>query len=94
MSLEIYAKSWCPYCQRALALLDRLRLDYVHHDVTNDHELERQMVARAGRTSVPQIFIGELHVGGSDELFRAYHDGALAHWLQQAADSPRAEEYS
>ena len=69
LAIEIYIKSWCPYSQRALALLERKGVDYNAIDLTHDaHELEQQMRDRAGRTSVPQIFIDSQHIGGYDDI--------------------------
>ena len=65
----IYTTSWCPYCRRAKALLDRKGVDYREIDIDEEPERRGEMVARAGgRTSVPQIFIGGRAIGGSDEL--------------------------
>ena len=90
MKVEIYAKSWCPYCQRALALLDQLAVDYVHHDVTQNRSLEKQMIQRAGKTSVPQIFINDQHIGGSDDLFALNRSGELSTLLAQDAHNNKA----
>ena len=66
---EIYFKSWCPYSQRALALLEGKGVDYKAIDLThNAVELEQEMRDRAGRTSVPQIFINGQHIGGYDDI--------------------------
>lgn len=65
---EIYFKSWCPYSQNALALLDNKGVDYTAIDVTNDIPKELEMRERTGRTSVPQIFIGDRHIGGFDDI--------------------------
>ena len=66
---EIYFKSWCPYSQRALGLLDSKGVHYKAIDLTHDaDELEREMRDRAGRTSVPQIFINGEHMGGYDDI--------------------------
>ncbi len=68
-NIEIYFKSWCSYSQRALALLQRKGVDYNAIDLTHDaHELEQEMRDRAGRTSVPQIFIDGQHIGGYDDI--------------------------
>ena len=68
-AIEIYIKSWCPYSQRALALLERKGVDYNAIDLTHDaYELEQEMRDRAGRTSVPQIFIDGQHIGGYDDI--------------------------
>lgn len=65
---EIYFKTWCPYSQNALALLDEKGVSYTAIDVTNDLPRELEMRERTGRTSVPQIFIGEQHIGGFDDI--------------------------
>ena len=74
---EIYFKDWCPYSQRALKLLDAKGIDYERIDVTNDLERELEMRERAGRTSVPQIFVGALHLGGFDDIAALDRDGKL-----------------
>ena len=67
--IEIYTKAFCGYCARAKALLDRKRADYQEIDVTMDRAGFEAMVARAnGGRTVPQIFIDERHIGGSDDL--------------------------
>ena len=67
--IEIYFKSWCPYSQYALALLTRKGVKFTAIDLTNDaDELEQQMRERSGRTSVPQIFINDQHIGGYDDI--------------------------
>ena len=66
---EIYFKGWCPYSQRALALLTSKGVDFKAIDLTGDaDELEEQMRQRSGRTSVPQIFIDGQHIGGYDDI--------------------------
>lgn len=66
---EIYFKSWCPYSQRALTLLESKGVDYKAIDLThNADELEQEMRNRSGRTSVPQIFIDGRHIGGYDDI--------------------------
>jgi len=68
-NIEIYFKSWCPYSQRALALLARKGVDFKAIDLAdNADELEQQMRERSGRTSVPQIFIDGQHIGGYDDI--------------------------
>ena len=69
--VEIYTKSWCPYCARAKKDLDSKGVQYEEIDVTTDLEREREMATRSGRHTVPQIFINGLHLGGSDDLIAA-----------------------
>ncbi len=67
-NVEIYTKSWCPFCLLAKTNLKQLGIEYTEYDVTSDDVLEAEMVNRAHRTSVPQIFINNHHLGGSDDL--------------------------
>ena len=83
---EIYFKDWCPYSQRALQLLDAKGIDYEAIDVTNDLERELEMRERAGRTSVPQIFVGALHLGGYDDIAALDREGKLDPILEGVTD--------
>lgn len=66
---EIYFKSWCPYSQRALALLDSKGVDYEAINLTHGAEQqELEMRERTGRTSVPQVFVDGRHLGGYDDI--------------------------
>ncbi len=68
-NIEIYFRDWCPYSRRALRLLNAKGVDYTAYDITNDaEEKEQEMRERAGRTSVPQIFIDGRHIGGYDDM--------------------------
>ena len=78
--VEIYTKDWCPYSVRAKDLLDRKGVRYKEIDVTTDSVRELEMVNRADRHTVPQIFIDGYHLGGSDELHTAEISGRLD-WL-------------
>lgn len=76
--VEIYTTPFCPYCHAAKRLLDRKGVAYREIDVSRDPELRAAMTQRAhGRRTVPQIFIGEMHVGGSDDLHALDHAGKL-----------------
>ena len=67
--VEVYTTRYCPYCVAAKALLTRKGITFTEIDVSGDSDLRQKMVQRAnGRMTVPQIFIGKTHVGGSDEL--------------------------
>ena len=67
--VEIYITRYCPYCVSAKALLTRKGVPFTEIDVSGNWELRQKMVERAhGRMTVPQIFIGSVHVGGSDDL--------------------------
>jgi glutaredoxin 3 len=64
----IYATAWCGYCERARQILRRKGVEFDEVDVESGFEARREMLTRSGRRTVPQIFIGERHVGGSDDL--------------------------
>lgn len=67
--IDIYTKFMCPYCARALALLKGKGAVFDEHDITMGGTDRAVMLERSGgRSTVPQIFIGERHVGGSDDL--------------------------
>jgi glutaredoxin 3 len=67
--LEIYTKFACPYCVRAKHLLDSKGVSYTEYDVTMGGAKRAEMVARApGAKTVPQIFINDVAIGGSDDL--------------------------
>lgn len=75
----IYTKWTCPYCSRAKALLDGKQITYQEVDVSADAKARTEMVERAnGRTTVPQVFIGSRHIGGSDDLAALDRSGELA----------------
>ena len=67
-AVVMYTTSWCPYCERARRLLSAKGASFDEIDVESAPEKRAEMHQRSGRRSVPQIFIGEQQVGGSDEL--------------------------
>ena len=68
--VTIYTTSYCPYCVRAKALLAKKGVAYEEIDVEHDDNLREAMTARAGgKRTVPQIFIGDYHIGGCDDLY-------------------------
>ena len=76
--ITIYTTPWCPYCLRAKRLLSQKGAAYEEIDVSGDWQAREAMVEKAGgRTSVPQIWIGDTHVGGSDELHALERAGKL-----------------
>jgi glutaredoxin 3 len=76
--VEIYTTRYCPYCVSAKALLTRKGIPFTEIDVSGDPEGRAKMVERAnGGITVPQIFIGATHVGGSDELHALNRAGKL-----------------
>jgi len=76
--IEIYTKAFCPYCTRAKRLLDEKGAAYDEHDITMGGPKRQEMIQRAqGRSTVPQIFIGNRHIGGSDDLAALEREGQL-----------------
>ncbi|HEX4024799.1 MAG TPA: glutaredoxin 3 [Steroidobacteraceae bacterium] len=73
----MYSKSWCPYCQRARALLLQKGVPFEEIDIEAQPQQREAMIRRSGRRTVPQIFIGERHIGGSDDLHELDAAGAL-----------------
>jgi glutaredoxin 3 len=73
----MYSTGFCPYCVRARMLLERKGVTYTDIRVDLEPALRAEMVERSGRTSVPQIFIDELHVGGCDDMYALEHQGRL-----------------
>jgi len=66
--IQIYTTQWCPYCRMAKTLLKNKGYAWQEVDVEAEPGRRDEMIRRSGRTSVPQIWIGERHVGGYDEL--------------------------
>jgi glutaredoxin 3 len=88
-SVEIYTKQYCSYCHYAKELLSRKGVSFREIDVTGNRVMREQMVQRAGgRTTLPQIFIGAMYVGGCDELYALEDAGKLDPLLQQAEGRP------
>jgi glutaredoxin 3 len=78
LPVEIYTTPFCPYCHAAKRLLQKKGADFTEIDVSQDPELRMKMTQRAnGRRTVPQIFIGGKHVGGSDDLHALDYAGKL-----------------
>jgi glutaredoxin 3 len=83
--VTLYTSAWCGFCVRAKALLDRKGIVYTEIDVDGGRAHREEMIARSGRRTVPQVFIGEHHVGGSDDLAAAERSGELDRLLGAGA---------
>ncbi|MGB3390525.1 MAG: glutaredoxin 3 [Pseudaminobacter sp.] len=78
VDVTIYTRAMCGYCAAAKRLLDRKGVSYTEHDASFSPELRQEMVARAnGGYTFPQIFIGDVHVGGCDDLHELDARGRL-----------------
>jgi glutaredoxin 3 len=75
--IVIYESEWCGFCRAARQLIDKKGWTYESRMVDGDHNLRRDMQEATGRTSVPQIFFGERHIGGFDDMAELDADGEL-----------------
>ena len=83
--VEFYTRQFCPYCTRALSLLDKKGVKYTHVDAGMDPQKRQEMIQRAnGGSTYPQIFINDDHIGGCDEMFALERAGKLDPLLSQA----------
>ncbi len=80
--IVVYSSAWCPYCIRAKHLLDSKGARYEEISVDGNPAIRAEMTRKAGRTSVPQIWIGQTHVGGCDDLYALERAGKLDALLQ------------
>lgn len=76
-TITVYSSGWCPYCSRAKALLERKGAPFVEIDVDAAAQARTEMMERSGRRTVPQIFIGDQHIGGCDDLYALDAAGGL-----------------
>jgi glutaredoxin 3 len=91
--IDIYTTRYCGYCRAAKALLERKGMPFTEIDVSGDYEARRRMVERAGgRYTVPQIFVGQTHVGGADELYALDRAGRLNSLFHAEGIVPAAAE--
>jgi len=74
--VTVYTHAFCPYCDRALALLKRKGAEIIEIDAA-DPDKRQEMVSRSGRWTFPQIFVGDTHVGGCDDLHALERRGGL-----------------
>jgi len=83
-AVTLYVTDWCPYCQRAKNLLVQKNVVFSEKNVDDQPELREEMIARSHRRTVPQIFIGDRHIGGCDDLFALEQSGELDRLIQGA----------
>ena len=82
--VTVYTSDWCPYCRRAKTLLTGKNVSFSEINVEDDLKFREEMIARSNRRTVPQIFIGDKHVGGCEDLFELDRSGELDRLLQGA----------
>jgi glutaredoxin 3 len=83
-TVTLYTSDWCPYCERARGLLTQKNVVFSEINVEGDAKFREEMIARSNRRTVPQIFIGDKHVGGCDDLFELDRSGELDRLIQGA----------
>lgn len=81
--VEVYSKTYCPYCVRAKALLDQLGVDYTEIIIDDDEEQQKLMMERTKRRTVPQIIINGQPIGGFDDMAKLHRQGQLKPLLEQ-----------
>lgn len=83
--VTIYTKPFCPYCARALSLLRQKGVEFTEIEAAFDPAKKKEMVQRSnGRVTFPQIFIGERHIGGCDDMMELDDSGELDRLLEAA----------
>lgn len=83
--VTIYTKPYCPYCVRALSLLEEKGVDFTEVAAAFDPEKKAEMVQRSGgRMTYPQIFVGDRHIGGCDDMLALERSGQLDPLLEAA----------
>ena len=87
-TVSMYSTRFCPYCIAAKRLLDQKGVAYEDISVDGDAGLRREMSARSGQRTVPQIWIGDTHVGGYTDLAALEKRGLLDSMLRDAGDKP------
>ncbi len=83
--VTLYSTRFCPYCIRAKALLESKNIEYTDIGVDAQPALRREMMQRSGRSTVPQIWIDDRHIGGYDDLALLERRGELDELLQLAS---------
>ena len=85
--VKMYTRRWCGYCTAAERLLDQKGVSYELIDTTGDHDLRRWLLEQTGRSTVPQIFIDGIAIGGYDDLRALDRKGELDRMLAGSSES-------
>ncbi len=75
--VTIYTRPFCGFCSRAIALLEDKGADFEEIEAGMDPKLRQEMMSRSGRTTFPQIFVGDQHIGGCDDMMALEYEGRL-----------------
>ncbi len=81
--IVMYSRATCPYCVAARNLLKHRSLEWQEISIDSEPERRDEMIERSGRHTVPQVFIGDTHVGGFDDLDAAHRSGRLDKMLDE-----------
>jgi glutaredoxin 3 len=82
--VTIYTKPYCPYCVRAVDLLERKGVAFTEIEAAFDPAKRQEMIQRSGRATFPQIFVGDRHIGGCDDMMALERAGQLDPLLRAA----------
>ena len=94
-NVTVYSRDWCPYCRRARALLDGKGVEYKVINLEAEPDRVEEMIRLSGgMTTVPQVFIGDRHVGGSDDLQALDEAGELDELLESNQEHERGDGMS
>lgn len=83
MQIIIYSSILCPYCHAAKALFNKLNLEYKEILIDNDPSIKKQMINLSNRNTVPQIFFGDKHIGGYDDLQKLNKEGVIFNLINE-----------
>ena len=83
MQIIIYSSILCPYFHAAKALLNKLNLEYKEILIDNDPSIKKQMINLSNRNTVPQIFFGDKHIGGYDDLQKLNKEGVIFNLINE-----------
>jgi glutaredoxin 3 len=75
--VTIYTKPYCPYCIRAVSLLEKKGVQFTEIEAAFDATKRQEMMQRSGRATFPQIFVGDRHIGGCDDMMALEREGKL-----------------
>ncbi|KXF79389.1 glutaredoxin [Paramesorhizobium deserti] len=81
VDVTIYTRQMCGFCTAAKRLLEQKGATYTEHDATVKPEYRQEMIQRSGRMTFPQVFVGDVHVGGCDDLYALEREGRLDNLL-------------
>lgn len=84
-NVDIYTRDYCGFCTRAVHLLRTKGIAFTEYNATKDPSKREEMYRRSGRRTFPQVFVGEMHVGGSDDLMAFERSGKLDAAMEKAA---------